>query len=260
MTGIVYSNDLISPSIYKMGIQLGDTAESIQAGQFAHVRCGQSYDPLLRRPISVCQIDAENGIIYITYQVKGKGTRWLAEQAIGSKLDILCPLGNSFEAVMPADINEIWLVGGGIGVFPLQLLAQQYKDKADMVSILGFRSDEFKPLWQPFEQYSKRVIIATEDGSYGYEGLVTDELILALRAHKPQIIAGCGPSKMLKSLACIAEQYDVPCVVSLEERMGCGIGACLVCNCKIKSDDEWHYRRVCTDGPVFWSHEVSFDE
>lgn len=261
MIGFIQSNQPIAPGIYNMAIKAPNIAKSVRAGQFIHIRCGSTNDPLLRRPISVCQTDVDNGLIYISYQVKGKGTQWLSTQRQNEQLDILGPLGNSFDSFVSAvGDGEIWLVGGGIGVFPLQLLTQQLKDRRWITAILGFKSNDFEPLWRPFELAVDAIRIVTEDGSYGRRGFVTDELLSMLNAHKPKLIIGCGPTSMLKALSSIAGQYKVPCAISLEERMGCGIGGCLVCNCKIRSGDTWHYRRVCADGPVFWSHEVVFDE
>lgn len=257
---IIDNNTLIAPNIYRMSIIAEDIAQNAKAGQFVHVKCSDYHDPLLRRPISVSEVNLDKGEIYLIYQVRGRGTKWMSKQGKGAKIDIIGPLGNTFESLMPSPVNDIWLVGGGIGIFPLQLFAQQHTNKKNITSILGFRDIEFKPLWQPFTEYSNELIISTEDGSFGNKGFVTESVLSMLKIRKPHIIITCGPIEMLKAIVNISKANEIPCLVSLEERMGCGIGACLVCSCKIKSDTDWHYRRVCADGPVFWGHEVIFNE
>jgi len=124
---------------------------------------------------------------------------------------------------------------------------------------LGFRNKEFVMMEDKFKIYSNNVTISTDDGSYGYSGLIVNYFKETI-GDNYDVIYSCGPNPMLKAVSRVAKEHGIKCQVSLEQRMGCGIGACLVCACRIKKGDEWDYKHVCKDGPVFWSDEVIFDE
>ena len=221
-------------------------------GQFVHIKCGNGL--LLRRPISVCscQEDDPEDTLAIVFEVRGEGTAWLAGRNEGDTLDVLGLLGNGFQMNRE---GRYLLVGGGIGVPPMRGCAQ-YTDGTS-TAILGFRSKDKAILLDCFRDECVNVQIATDDGSLGYHGFV-DELV---RQELSQdwtydAVLACGPKPMLKSVAKVAAEFGVPCQVSMEERMGCGVGACLVCATPMKDGTVKH---VCKDGPVFNAREVDWD-
>lgn len=239
----ILSNKEISSGIYKMVFKWKGDASP---GQFVMVNCKGS--TLLKRPISICFVDDET--MSIVYQVKGEGTQNLSRMKSGDAIEISGPHGHGFDIF--ENKNNVLIVGGGIGIPPLLYLSQ--KIKADNIYIaLGFRNEYY--LIDEFKKYGE-VIVATENGSYGEKGYVTEAIKNVI--DNVDIIYGCGPKPMLKALKDISLKNNVPCQISVEERMGCGIGACLVCACRVKEDDEYHYKKVCKDGPVFWAKEVEF--
>lgn len=159
---------------------------------------------------------------------------------------------------MSEDYKKIAVVGGGIGIFPLLFLLQE-KSGAQKSVFLGFRDKEHVVMEEEFRKCTDKVYISTDDGSYGNKGLVVDFLEEYLKNNSLDIIYTCGPMPMIKRVVKIAAKHNIKCQVSLEERMGCGIGACLVCACKTRLGDEWEYSHVCKDGPVFWSQDVILD-
>lgn len=242
---ITYAKE-IAPEIFDFRIFYPEFAEAAKPGQFAHI-----YLPghTLRRPISICDMDKETGTLRLVFQIRGQGTAELAEIQPGNFLSVLAPLGNGFK---PEDSSKKALfVGGGIGVPPLLSAAKFYGSNADVV--LGFRNKNNVILEDDFKAAGCNVETATDDGSYGYHGLVID----LIKDKNPDIIYACGPSPMLKAVSKFAEEKGIECRISLEERMACGIGACLGCACKLKNDDGSEYMgHVCKDGPVFDSRKV----
>jgi dihydroorotate dehydrogenase electron transfer subunit len=256
----------IAPSIYKMTIKSEFISQNALPGQFVNVKCGEGINPLLRRPISICRVDKENAAFDIVFQIKGIGTEYLAQKKVGTEIDLIGPLGNPFN--FPAEYNKIAVVGGGIGIFPLLFLLEEKhkfnlskKDKNSLSStFLGFRNKDFIVLQDEFQNVSDNLFISTDDGSFGHKGLIIDLLKSDLERNSYDIIYTCGPMPMIKKVVEAASALKIRCQVSLEERMGCGIGACLVCACKTKLGEEWEYSHVCKDGPIFWSDEVIFDD
>lgn len=246
----------LSPILYKLTIQSEIIAQSAQPGQFVNVKCSEGINALLRRPISICDVNREQNTVDIVFQVKGIGTEYLSKKQPGDRIDLIAPLGTGFD--MSGSYKRIAVVGGGIGIFPLLFVAKEHRN-AGIASFLGFRNKDFAVLLDAFEKASSQLFISTDDGSAGKRGLVVDQLEEYLQEHSLDVIYTCGPTPMLKKVVETAEKYRVPCQVSMEQRMGCGIGACLVCACKTKYGDEWEYSHVCKDGPVFWSREVIFD-
>jgi dihydroorotate dehydrogenase electron transfer subunit len=210
------------------------------------LRCGE--ENLLRRPISICDVNGSR--ITLVVEARGAGTEWLCRRRSGDVLDCLGPLGHGFDT---SGFNIV-LVGGGIGVPPLLYTAKKAAEKR--TAILGFRNRGCIMLQTEFENVCNDVIVTTDDGSAGEHGFVTAPLELLLREGGFDGILACGPKQMLRAVAGLAEVYQVPCQVSLEERMGCGIGACLVCACKTQKNGEEHMSHVCKDGPVFNAEEV----
>ncbi len=210
-------------------------------GQFLHFRCG---DKMLRRPISIC--DVQGNAIRVLFEIRGEGTAWLAERRPGEMLDVLGPLGHGF----PKISGRILLAGGGVGAAPLVFAARR---AAACDAVLGFRSEDRVALQDVFEGLCDSVTWMTDDGSFGVRGFVAAGVTEALAQRRYDAILACGPMVMLRTVA--QATGDVPCFVSLEQRMGCGIGACLVCSCATVDG----FRRVCMDGPVFDAKEVDWN-
>lgn len=252
----VKSIEELVPGIYKMTLESEYIAEAARPGQFVNIRCCGDGSTLLRRPVSICGVDRDNNDYVIVFQVKGTGTGLLAAKRPGDALDVMGPLGKSFD-ISPR-YGRIAVVGGGIGIFPLLFVLREGK-AAVRHSYLGFRSSSLVVMRDEFSRASDRCEICTDDGSEGYRGLVTELLERDIARSPFDIIYACGPTPMLKKVSEIAEKYGIPCQVSLEQRMGCGFGACLVCACKTVKGEDWEYKHVCKDGPVFWSRDVIFE-
>ena len=246
-TGIVIRQEEISYEVYSMWIKTDDIAKYAKPGQFISVYCNDG-SRLLPRPISICEIDQEDNAIRIVYRVFGQGTREFSTLRTGRQLELLGPLGNGF----PLKSKKAILIGGGIGIPPMLELAKQLKCEKEIV--LGFKEETF--LEDEFRDYGK-VSIATEDGSYGIEGNVLD----AIRENQisGKIIYACGPTPMLRAIKSYAVENKIEAWLSLEEKMACGIGACLACVCNSKEKDSHTHvynKRVCKEGPVFLAEEV----
>lgn len=246
----VIHNREIARGIFDMSFACPGMAELARPGQFVHIACGEGN--LLRRPISIA--DILPGALRVIYEVKGEGTRYLSQLKEGDPVDVLGPLGRGFD-LSRASGNAI-LIGGGIGVFPLLPVAKLLGKRAYVA--LGFRSASAAVLTEEFSAVSAGVHIATDDGSMGYHGFVTD-MAEMLSGVSPTILYACGPKPMLKNVKLLAEKFGVPAEISMEERMGCGIGACLVCACKTRKNGEEGFSHVCKDGPVFDASEVIFE-
>lgn len=241
----------IADGIFDFVIESDDIARDTQCGQFLHINCGDS--TFLRRPISIC--DAGNGEVRFIFEVKGKGTEELAKREVGDYIDVMGPLGHGFE--IKDSVKHPVIIGGGIGVFPLYKLAKALKN-ADI--FLGFRNKDRVVMEKEFETVSNTVIVGTDDGSYGYNGYIASAMEQYLNFHECDMIYSCGPMPMLKAVKKISEERGIKCQVSLEQRMGCGIGACLVCSCETNKEGTDKYAKVCTNGPVFYSEEVTLND
>jgi len=244
-------------NIYRMTVASEYVSANAVPGQFVNIKCCEGTQALLRRPVSICSVDREKGEFDIFFQVKGSGTEILAGKKIGDSLDILGPLGRGFD--LNISYRRIAVVGGGIGIFPLLFLLDKSKAIVKR-SYLGFRSSENIMLLDEFRKRSSSLETATEDGSCGIKGFVTDILERDILPGEFDMIYACGPNPMLRTVAAIAGEYRVRCQISMEQRMGCGFGACLACACKVTTDGGgWQYVRVCKDGPVFDSEDVIFE-
>lgn len=251
---------MLTPYAAEFVLEVGDMVRSSEGkGEFVHIRCGEGL--LLRRPISVCTAKVgrgnESDVITIVFEARGKGTAWLLAQEEGAFLDVLGLLGNQFDV---SEKGRYLLVGGGIGVPPMLGAAQHchFSEKEKPTAILGFRSKDREMLLTEFGLDCEEVLTATDDGTSGYHGFV--DAVLREKLEKDSDFVGvlaCGPTPMLKNTVKVAEAFGIPCQVSMEERMGCGVGACLVCACDKKDGTRAH---VCKDGPVFWANEMDWGD
>ncbi len=246
----ITQKDNIAKGCYSFWILCPEIACIAQPGQFVHVRIGSH---TLRRPISICEINAKKGLLRIVFEIRGKGTDEIANIPNGGQIDLLGPLGNGFDKPQTEN-DSVIVVGGGIGVPPMLETAKAYGKNA--TAIIGFRNASAVILEDDFRDAGIETILCTDDGSKGIHGFVTTALEAQLKEKKPSLICACGPAVMLKTIVKLADAYGIRCQVSLEERMGCGVGACLVCACKSVKDGKEYYAHVCKDGPVFDSHEV----
>jgi len=264
----ILSKEEIAPNIYLMKLSAPSVAQEALPGQFIHIKCSTDNYPLLRRPLSIHRIDKEKGEIYILFQAVGEGTKLLSQRVIGDDLDIIGPIGNGFN-IYP-ESRKIMIIGGGIGVAPLLALCEESVRQGNEVRVLiGAKKKELVIGEENFRKLGAKVDVATDDGSYKYKGLVTDllERIIKEGWLADQIFA-CGPKLKLKKVVEISLNAHIDCQVSLEERMACGIGACLGCICKIKAKEKnnnqdkikYIYKRVCVDGPIFEGSEEVWDD
>lgn len=249
---LVLEQKEIASGIYRLVVQTKEIAAHAKAGQFVSVYSNDA-SKLLPRPISLCEIDPEKGTLVLVYRVTGEGTG--TEEFSRLKKDdtvrILGPLGNGFP-VEAAEGKRAFLIGGGIGIPPILQLARAVKGEKEIV--LGYRDELF--LYDAFQKEGN-VTAATEDGSFGTRGNVLDAIKEA--ALSADIIFACGPTPMLRALKEYALAQDMECYISMEERMACGIGACLACVCKTKDKDAHsnvNNKRICKEGPVFDAREV----
>ena len=254
MTAAVTSQVQLAEGIYDLRLAAGEIAAQAVPGQFVSLY-SKDGSRLLPRPISLCGIDKEKGELRLVYRVAGAGTKEFSALAAGDTIDVLGPLGNGFPLL---EGKKAFLIGGGIGIPPMLQLAKALNEinGSEMVqSVIGYR-DSHMFLKEEFEAYGL-VTVATEDGSVGTKGNVMD----AIREKKLQadMIYACGPTPMLRAIKQYAEENNIECYISLEERMACGIGACLACVCKSREKDAHsnvNNKRICKDGPVFLSTEV----
>ena len=242
----IVENKEIAKGICSITFDLGEEAV-VRCGQFGDILVGGSH--LLRRPIAVCKV--EGNFVTFCYQVKGEGTQKLKKMEPGTTLSVLMPLGNGF--FVEKTEKKVALVGGGVGVFPLISVLREYKKEKEISAYIGYRNKDAVCGVEEFEKADKFVAV-TDDGSYGGKMNAVQAFEADLKAgNRPDIVLACGPTPMLRALKALVEKEGLTCYVSLEERMGCGIGACLVCVCNLTNGE---HARVCKDGPVFNAKEV----
>jgi dihydroorotate dehydrogenase electron transfer subunit len=239
----------IAREIYSFSISCPEVAAAACPGQFVHIRAKGF---TLRRPISICGIDKEKGTLRIVFEIRGEGTSEIAKLNKGELIDMLAPLGHGF-TVDPA-YNKVVLIGGGIGTPPMLPLAKLYGNKA--VAISGFKNASAVILQDDFRSTGADTILCTDDGSAGIHGFVTQPLAELAEKGDIDAVYACGPMPMLRNVAKICKEKGIFCEISLEERMACGIGACLGCACRTVRNDEEYFAHVCKDGPVFNAEEV----
>lgn len=244
---IVLEQRILAEGVYSMWLSTNIAKEAVP-GQFVSLYC-EERSRLLPRPISICEIDKERSAIRLVYRLAGEGTKEFSALQTDDEVKVLGPLGNGF----PLEGEHPIVIGGGIGVPPMLELAKSLSAKSTIV--LGYR-DEQLFLKEQFEDYGQ-VEITTDNGSVGVHGTVVD--VLEQKQITGDVIYACGPKPMLAAVKRYAMEHDIKCYVSMEERMACGIGACLGCVCQTKEEDAHshvHNTRVCKDGPVFLAEEV----
>lgn len=250
---VVLSQEMIAPDIYDLWLET-ELASEAGAGQFVGIY-PKDRSRLLPRPISICQSDKGKGAIRLVYRIAGAGTEEFATWRPGQKAEILGILGNGFP-VKECKGRETVLLGGGIGIPPMLELARELKEQGDTPVIIAGYRDSSLFLFDELCQYG-RALAATEDGSVGVKGNVLD--VMRKENLSPQVMMACGPMPMLRAVKTFAAEGGIKAYLSLEERMACGVGACLGCVCKTtKKDHHSHVNnaRICTDGPVFDAQEV----
>lgn len=250
VTATVVSQEKIAEQIYDLWLET-DLAADAHPGQFAAIY-PKNAATLLPRPISICEADKERNRLRFVYRIAGTGTKEFSSYRAGDEAALLGILGNGFP-LEKAEGKSVFLMGGGIGIPPMLQLAKELQEKKQIIA--GYRNKDLF-LQKDLEQYGE-LYIATEDGSVGTKGNVMD----AVRENHLQadIIMACGPMPMLRAIKKYAVENGIEAYLSLEERMACGVGACLGCVCKTKEVDSHshvHNARICTDGPVFEANEV----
>ncbi|GAB6106868.1 dihydroorotate dehydrogenase electron transfer subunit [Fusibacter bizertensis] len=252
----IVNKQQLQEDIFQLTVEKPSEIDVISPGHFFNLMATTSGSPLLRRPISVSNT-TENSIEF-TIKVLGKGTEWLSQKRIGDYLEIMGPLGNGFD--VNDKMEKVLLLGGGIGVAPIKgLLAHLTNKNIKCDSIIGFRDQPiFVEEFKTFSEYNE--IISEKDTNYKL-GYVTEYFEKIVKSNNYDAIYACGPEAMLKSLVKVSEGMGLRLQLLMENKMACGIGACLVCTCKVKQGDfDYKHVRMCKEGPMFYSDEVIFDE
>lgn len=247
----------VMPDYYKMVLDAPSVARAAKPGQFVNILASDKFEPLLRRPFSIHNVSDSK--LEILYRVVGKATELFSQKKPGEKLNVLGPLGNGFD--LKKKKGRITLVGGGIGIAPLIFLAEKLaevkskKGKVKITALIGAKNKKHILCADELKNLGCEVKIATEDGSFGFKGLITELLKQNIKTKdRPRTIFSCGPKPMLKETANISKKYNIATQLSLEEHMACGIGACFGCVVNTKHG----YKRVCKEGPVFDIKEIIF--
>ena len=262
----IVSNERDTDSYFRLVLRAPRIAPLIQPGQFAHVRVLPLKDALLRRPFSVFQVSGDT--FSILYKTVGQGTEVLARMQAGEKLSVIAPLGHGFTVPKRGGETPL-LVAGGYGMAAMFLLAQRSPQRG-IVFVGGRRRTDIL-CEKEFAALGWEVRATTEDGSHGEKGLVTQPLLAELRSSRgdeaqtekaesgKRKLFACGPTPMLKAVGKIAEDFNVPCELSMDEHMCCGVGVCLTCVIPVKTGDGWEYQRTCSEGPVFDARDIAWE-
>lgn len=254
----VTHNEHLGGPYWRMGLAAPELLAQMRAGQFVSVRCADGYDPLLRRPFSVYRLDRSRGVLWLLYEVAGRGTAMIARWQPGTLADLLAPLGNGFGS--PPGDGPLALVAGGIGVAPLVALAEEVASTGRALhAFLGARTADRILGEADLRALGAWVEVSTDDGSRGHHGLVHQRLQALLeQGHRYEAIYACGPRPMMAAVSQLAQQANIPCFVSMEEVMACGFGVCMGCACRVRSETV-SYRLVCTDGPIFNAEQILWE-
>ncbi|MDX9871539.1 MAG: dihydroorotate dehydrogenase electron transfer subunit [Clostridia bacterium] len=237
---------------YLLTFEAPEIAQEAKPGQFVHIKTAKGSDPLLRRPLSICRALPAEGLVVVWYQAVGRGTALMTELMAWDEVDVVGPLGRGFDTEIAGE--KVYLIGGGVGLAPLIFLGQKLAGANEITLFGGAKNAGLLETAQDLSALP--AFWATEDGSLGHRGLVTELLKQSLEKEKPARFYSCGPHGMLAEVARLARAQNIPLQVSLESAMACGVGACLGCSCDKGSGREG-YLKVCKDGPVFWDTEVN---
>jgi dihydroorotate dehydrogenase electron transfer subunit len=251
----VRDNKEIANNIFRMTLVCED-ADLVHfvPGQFANIAVPGHNELLLKRPISICTVDASNYTISLVYQVKGKGTQAFSELGAGTNVEAILPVGRGFN--LKATEKNIFLVGGGVGIAPLLSVTQKWPEK-NYEAFLGYRGKDYEYCLDDFRKACGSVYVTSDDGTLGEKGLVTEPLAKRLKETTPDVILACGPTPMLRALQNILKPLGISAQFSMEQRMCCGFGACATCVCGIDHGNGLEYEKVCVEGPVFDAYEVA---
>lgn len=247
----------LKQDIFKFSVYAPSIVNNSKPGNFIEIKVSEQTEPFLRRPISIYNLNREEGILEFIFQVKGKGTQILSKKNEGELIDIIGPLG--YGTFKYEEYKNLAIIGGGIGVFPLYELAKSAKTYNKYIkTYLGFRSKDFVVLEDEFTNVSDELTITTDDGSYSEKGFAINYLEKDIENGKIDSIFACGPLPMLKAVQKLAIEKNIPCQISLEEKMACGVGVCLGCAVKTAKSpkDAPEYIHVCKAGPVFNAQDV----
>ena len=280
MTGVyeceIIAQSEVAPGVIRALLMCPEIAREAVAGQFVNVQVTRTLDPLLRRPFSIHAVYPHEGVFSLLYVLVGRGTALFNKLQPGDKISAVGPVGRGFDLGDSENAEHV-VVAGGCGAAPLHFLCDSLCNKwgCDKVTVLaGGRSHDAVLCEAEFRSHGVQVGISTDDGSYGYPGLVTNLLIEHLKKRRSELgdnhpirVYSCGPHAMMKAVAKISADYNVDsCQVSLENNMACGIGVCMGCVQKIKgavpgdeSGRDWHHERVCKDGPVFNAEDIIWE-
>lgn len=255
----ILSNEKVAEDHYLLRCECSEIAQHAQPGQFVHVLISNGTGLLLRRPFTIYTVDDRH--ITMLYQIIGEGTQRLSEMLIGASIQVLGPLGNTFD--IDCNPNPAILVGGGAGIASLMLLAVSLHTQGiETLGLVGAQHRDRLLSVHDLETIGVTTHIATDDGSVGHHGFVTDVLKNMLRnneLNRPTVYA-CGPHGMLAAVSKITSEFEVPTQVAMENRMGCAMGVCLGCVCPVRiEEDKIEYQRVCTEGPVFNATEIAWE-
>jgi dihydroorotate dehydrogenase electron transfer subunit len=268
---------MIVPDIFKISLHAPEICMTARPGQFVNIKLTEMKDPLLRRPFSIHRVSRER--MEILFRVAGQGTRFLTTISENASLDLLGPLGRGF---IMTDQSTVVLIAGGVGIAPLFWLAEVLvRNGKRAIVLMGAENKRLVFYERECRRLDAEVLVSTDDGSHGFRGSVTELLVSLLDEGKIPLETGyyaCGPNPMLRTLASIAGSRRLSCQISIEEKMACGIGACLSCVCKVKPDVviarrglegshiqtspdlPYGYALACADGPVFDIDEIAWDE
>jgi dihydroorotate dehydrogenase electron transfer subunit len=251
----IVSNERDTDLYFRLVVRAPQIAPLVEPGQFAHVRVAPMREALLRRPFSIFQVIGET--MAILYKVVGKGTEVLSRMRAGEELNAIGPLGRGFGVPLPGGETPL-LVAGGYGMAAMYLLAQRSPQKG--IAFVGGRRRVDILCEKEFHALGWEVRVTTEDGSHGQKGLVTEALQAELGRHKEgRKIFACGPTGMLRAVGRMAEDFNLPAELSMDEHMCCGVGVCLTCVIPIKTAGGWEYQRTCTEGPVFDARQIAWE-
>lgn len=261
-SGLIFVNEQVGPDLFALEVGAPKIASLVRPGQFVHALIPGMEAHILRRPFSIYSAVPEIGLIEILYQSVGFGTRHMNEFKLQDKLDLIGPLGQGWNP--PAEAKRVLMVAGGVGAAPLYMLSKQLASKGVVVDVvMGARSknslvchERYRALFDERDLSLDNLRCATDDGSFGHPGFNIDLVEAALSENTYDYAAVCGPEPMMQRVAQMMNDARVPCELSLEKRMACGVGACL--SCVVQTDEGM--KRACFDGPIFDSRKVIFDE